>query len=102
MTEVLGAGSAGRGVGLPRATAGGIAAVCRVLGREEAGTGGLEVVHVVSADGHGNGLVALIVGVFVVVCEVHRGTDDEATGQVVGRGVENGMCSGRRPHKTWL
>ena len=97
MTEVLGAGRTGRGVGLPRATAGGVAAVCRVLGREEAGTGGLEVVHVVSADGHGHGLVARIVGVFVVVCKVHRGTDDEATGQVVGRSVENRMCCRRRP-----
>ena len=99
MTEVLGAGRTGRGVGLPRATAGGVAAVCRVLGREEAGAGGLEVVHVVSANGHGHGLVARIVGVFVVVCKVHRGANDEATGQVVGRGVENRMCCRGRPRE---
>ena len=79
MAEVLGARSARGGIGLPRTTAGGVAAVGRVLGRDEAGSGGLEVVHLIGTNSHWHGHVPLVVGVLIVVGEVDHGTNNQAT-----------------------
>ena len=96
---MLGTGGACGRIGLPGTASSGVAAVSRVLGRNKAGTLTLEPVHLVGDDGHGDGFVSLVVGVLVVVGKVDRRPNDETTGQIVGRGVEDGVGCGGRPNE---
>ena len=86
------------GIRLPRTSCGCVATSSRILAAEKlrARSGGC-CFHGVGTNRNGDDLVALVVGVLVIIGKVHGGTNDETAGQVVGRGVKDGVSRRRRP-----
>ena len=90
--------SAGSGVRFPGTCGGGVATVSGVLAREKLWTcNGCRGFHGVGGNGDGNDLFSVVVFISVIAGIVGNGSDDEATREVVGGSVQNGVSSGGRP-----